>query len=615
MGNIADKLVAAIASREKIRVKFGLAEDLPFSDYADNISVEGGPGDSTVQYGYVQEDGTIALLSLTGESPEVVGSMADYTAVIFNTGRPEPDYSINLEGVNVTADKLLANYVAVDASGSKVTGTIQTVEATSDGTTVTVPVGYIAVEQTFAVGGDAAVEYGYVTADGMVQMLDLSGETPINSGEPQTLDAALFVTGQSEPEYGTVSGGGAFDLAKVTEYVPYAEAESRITAVELSGFTDIIISDDPEDPDYEFNEYYNEANGRYVVTNATDAEISWMDRIYKHETKEYYLVYNYVEGSPSESTWFLCTAASVDSAVKWMYNLDENSEPVQAGNLADGTYRWGDYESEPFNITMTVTITATPEQPMVLKGVNAISYENEVWTFSDTETVFTGFETEPKVKSIYAVSGDRLIGAQIDRDVLFPDEGLVFYAPLEANVSTTETGQALTVNGGVTFGVENGVPCAQLNSDSDYIEFEETNFPTGVQPRTVSLWTKSIASNPSIFEYGQDAPGWFFSVLVQSGGSVILSLNSRSQQAATIEDASVWHHLVTTLNGTTVTGYVDGVFSKTGNFSYAPNTTLSGTGKIGVSNAGGRIAAVRVYNRVLTEEEITTLATEFAPTA
>lgn len=100
MGNIADKLVAAIASREAIRVKFSLPSDLPFSEYAENIS-----GSSAVpvpvSYGFVDEDGNLVILDLTGTEPSKTDKVATQDAVLFETGFVSiddvPDYDTDPE--------------------------------------------------------------------------------------------------------------------------------------------------------------------------------------------------------------------------------------------------------------------------------------------------------------------------------------------------------------------------------------------------------------------------------------------------------------------------------------------------------------------------------------
>ena len=66
-------------------------------------------------------------------------------------------YVTDLNGINATADKMLSGTVSLDASGEKITGNIPTVTATAVNNVVTVPVGYIAEQQTFQISGEGSV--------------------------------------------------------------------------------------------------------------------------------------------------------------------------------------------------------------------------------------------------------------------------------------------------------------------------------------------------------------------------------------------------------------------------------------------------------------------------
>ena len=211
---------------------------------------------------------------------------------------------------------------------------------TTTDTTLTATVGYLKEPINFTASGtggsgSSTIEYGYINVDGKVQKLDLSGDAPVNTGDAETMAIHSFLTGQPEPDYGsgdsTGSGSGAFDLVKVTEYTPYVAEISSVTAVDVSGFGDWIYEEEPES-----SEYHSEANGRYVVTDATAGETDWKKRIYKHESKEYYLVYQYTPDNAESCTWFLCTSASTNDSIMWMYNYDSDTDDyVPSGDLTN----------------------------------------------------------------------------------------------------------------------------------------------------------------------------------------------------------------------------------------------------------------------------------------
>lgn len=80
------------------------------------------------------------------------------------------------------------------------------------------------------------VKYGYWTADGKFQEVDLSGDTPVDKGEPITVDAVMFDTGKESPEYGGGSGGADLTIYRCTEY-DSGEAIPAYSNITVSGIT------------------------------------------------------------------------------------------------------------------------------------------------------------------------------------------------------------------------------------------------------------------------------------------------------------------------------------------------------------------------------------------
>lgn len=361
---------------------------------------------------------------------------------------------IDFTGVNVTSDKMLAGTVAINAGGNKVTGNIQAVTATKDGNRVTVPSGHIASQQVVTVGtAKSAATITPGTSDQTIAAdTYLSGKQTIKGDANLTAEniksgVRIFaVTGTFEGSGGGGSGGsGAFDLAKVTNYTPYAPAMTQVTSVAVSGIGDWIYSDDPESEDYEYNQYYSEANGWYYVTSETAEETDWKKRVYKHESKEYYLYYEYYDDYPDESTWFFSTSMSSDDQFIRKYNEYDwdTDEPLPVGDLESGESEWGDYDWEPFYVTLDVRTTAIPETPMSLKGVLATGYADGEWSFASAEKSFAGFDETPIKDYMYAVDNadNMLVGSPVAYIDIFPGTSALF--ALDASRGTTEL-----VNGG-----------------------------------------------------------------------------------------------------------------------------------------------------------------------
>lgn len=115
----------------------------------------------------------------------------DYAAAV--TALPSGGSDIDLSGVTVSADKLLAGVVAVDASGSKVIGTIPEVTASRSENSVTVPAGFHPEAKNFSIaGGGETVTFGYIDEWGKFQALDLSAIPPVASGGAVETDLVAF---------------------------------------------------------------------------------------------------------------------------------------------------------------------------------------------------------------------------------------------------------------------------------------------------------------------------------------------------------------------------------------------------------------------------------------
>lgn len=131
--------------------------------------------------------------------------------------------------VTATADTMLEGVIAVGKSGETIVGNIKTVTPVVTETSVTIEPGYVAETLNFEIGGGSAdggesVVYGVINENGQFQPLDLSGDAPANSGEPEAVKLDVFNTGLGEPAYLPSGVGGTIDLVKVVSYTP-AKAE------------------------------------------------------------------------------------------------------------------------------------------------------------------------------------------------------------------------------------------------------------------------------------------------------------------------------------------------------------------------------------------------------
>ena len=119
----------------------------------------------------------------------------------------------------------------------------------------------------FNINGESSVKFGYWTEEGKFQELDLSGDSPVDTGDSITADAVVFDTGKEAPSYG---GAGTMDFYKCIT-VDQGNAYDAYQDVNISGVTA------PAG-----------LNGDYIVTDPTDLHTS---RIFR--TDNYQLGYDH----------------------------------------------------------------------------------------------------------------------------------------------------------------------------------------------------------------------------------------------------------------------------------------------------------------------------------
>ena len=378
-------------------------------------------------------------------------------------------------------------------------------------------------------------------------------------------------------------GGGAFNLAKVTQYTPASPELTSVTSVEVSGIQDLIWSDDPESEDYEYNEYYSDANGTYNVTPETAGEADWRERVYKHESKEYYLYYHYFDDYPEESTWFIGEAVG-EGFIRQYYEWDDDTdEPIPVGDLASGTFYWGDYDWEPSEVTLNVTTTVVPASPMVLKGVLADGYFAGEWSFDSTEKAFTGFDKEPKKNRVYAVSNNSLIGNYIvviddgNYFVINDEDTLILYYPPATNGEMVNA--ALGASRLLKEPAINGISVSDNKMVFDgksYVEFPDNTFPAGVFGNgewTMDVWYDinwDVRDTQIVFGRGESPR---YDIFLRSSGKIEVGGGPVLCDAATPINSRRFTLEVWDNSGTlTWTSYINGAKQKEGRWDTSLRT-------------------------------------------
>ena len=197
------------------------------------------------------------------------------------------------------------------------------------------------------------------------------------------------------------------------------------------------------------------------------------------------------------------------------------------------------------------------------------------------------------------------------KNIEMPTDGLIFYASLSEEKSTAETGQNLNVNGTVTYQVVDKIPCANFDGHSHITA--PFALITGKQTRTMSVWIKTpkTSSWKTAFYFGQHSD--YKNFWVGQGDNGTLSAYAYNADIIGPENDGEWHNMCAVYDGSVFKLYVDGILAGSG--SYNLNTASSDIYIACNANRSdfftGSMAGCRIYNRVLTDDEIQLLAEEF----
>ena len=622
---------AKAALKAAINAKGGNLSAELLDDYAvavENISTGADLSPVTVTSGdmlkgktAIASDGTL----ITGTIETVVPEN-DGVTVTVPAGFLAESYSFPLDtggtdtsDATVTAEKLLAGVTAYGASG-KITGSIATVTATVTDNVVNIPRGFIAESETVTIPSapEAAVSGNVVTLFKGYQATEKSIEVGFARGGGEVIPGAsdqviaagtyltsdLIVRGDADLVPGNIRNG-------VTLFGVSGSCSSSVVVSDMELYKCAAVHGPYEVTRIKVSGAGTTAvNGDYEKTTLTT---SGGYEVWKHMTTDYYLyrMYSY--------QWAIHSDYTTD-AYNALYYC-ESEDPF------NGTWYTGyDYSNDtatgvaPVPTLSKFQVTMDEDVPKTWDGYKAVLTDG-VYVFEENLTagLTYGEAFTPKVGGIY----NREVNVKVASLLLpIPQDGLVFYAPLSAAADTAETGQALAVNGNVTYSTVDGIPCASFSGS--YLSGNGGgSLPQTDSDRTFSCWAKASSNDTApygLFAYGNAAENqciqWLISgKKIQASGGYNSSNEGYSNEIA---DISKWHHYTVKHSNGVSYFYVDGVAS--GSFAYTRNTS-SDSFSIGIAldhstgSASKNIAAVRLYDRALTDKEISDLANEFNPTA
>jgi hypothetical protein len=492
---------------------------------------------------------------------------------------------VEIDFVTATANDILAGKVGADISGNPVYGNIQTVTATLTDNVVTVPKGNIAEAQTLTVetaknatvsGNVVTIYKGYNAGQ---YTATVPKATSSVSGNVVTIPAGYHdaatktVAEMAEP---SVSAN------VVTIPVGYNKAQKTKTIAE-AGQTTVsgnVVTTPPGYVKSERKTTVGTAKGASTITPGT-----------------------------ADQTVAAGTYLSGALTVKGDANFTEE-------NIADGVSMWGKVGKHKGGSSMEFYKCASVDtSAKTWTGYKAVLTDG-VYSFEESVTSgLTYTAITPVIGRVYTADALCEIKKLFDGS-LIPTEGQVFYVPLAQASTTAETGQTLTPSGNVTYSTVDGIPCAAFDGQS-YLSFQDDGLPIGATPRTVSIWLKPTASMSDvvIFNYGADSSYQRFGLFLYDSRLVVgIGGGVSDYVECNPFDLNKWYHIALTLSSNTVAFYVDGQSVGSITLSTTPNTTLSGTGYICHRNGegfNGCVASCRIYDRVLSDDEIAELAREF----
>lgn len=236
---------------------------------------------------------------------------------------------------------------------------------------------------------------------------------------------------------------------------------------------------------------------------------------------------------------------------------------------------------------------------------------------------------KPEVGDRGFIIGNRFIPIQRNNNNIYgPVKGLVFYASLNGKTpNTAETGQVLTLSN-VNFSTIEDIPCFLFSgTNSSYISCSDnTGLPLSNQPSTLSCWFRlkdTNNTNQIFFAYGSADENKMRGLACAGGSdryacSVIWGANGDNKSSFQFEK-DVWYHVCCTFDADYQKLYLNSSLIKELNYS-GMNTSFEKISMGGYFYVNGStlqeyancyIASARIYDRALTEDEITQLANEF----
>jgi hypothetical protein len=524
----------------------------------------------TIYPGYTANQYTATVAKATSSvSGNVVTIPAGYHDATTKTiaEMAEPTVSANVVTIPVGYNKTQKTKTVAEAGQTTVSGNV-----------VTTPVGYVKTERKNTVG----------TAKGAETITPGTADKTIAAGT--YLTGALTVKGDANwteeniaegvsmwGKVGTHKGGGMEFFKCAAVYGP--RKVTRIK-VENAGTTAV--------------------NGEYEKTSLTNSNGG---EVWKHLEADFYY-YKYYDN------WCIDANYNTYGEEALYYSWDGVS--WNSGyNYGTG----GETGTPPAPTVSKIQVTLDADVPKTWSGFKAVLTDG-IYTFEESITAGLSYTAvTPVIDRGY--TADALCEIKTLYNGI-PIDGLAFYAPLTKASSTAETGQALIARN-VTYETVDGIPCAYFDGSSGYTTpgIDVSQFVDGF---TVSCFAQPADRGSHTTVFGRRNGTYSCQYRFKLGIQEISCWAAKSDVTA-----DVYKSDIPEINKMTHAAwrYKDGKFD----LFIGGELVASGNGTIGSQDSGdtqiattfyssienyvGSLAALRLYNRALSDDEIKQLAKEF----
>jgi hypothetical protein len=291
----------------------------------------------------------------------------------------------------------------------------------------------------------------------------------------------------------------------------------------------------------------------------------------------------YSSATPSSPDY----SVEADLTVKSLLTLDDVGIEgrVQVGSGLTGTFYVARYHIAPLgvaqwelrrNVDGVSALLATVPQPLAvgqtyrlrldMVGSTIRMFVNGVVVapVSDPSPITPAGRAGVRLGSTAAILGQSdTTGLQLDNFQLNLSTYPRAADSLSTNTADYKNGVSLGATGALTGSTDTA---ARFDGLNDYAQAAgTTGLPVGASARSVELWfTTTSSSKQMLFDYGTRATNQKFSLSIDAGGASMTAWAGGAGSDKTFTSAfavndGLWHHLVTSYDGTSIRIYVDGV--------------------------------------------------------